>query len=94
MTTAGAKVSGDDPIPFEKWIEITEAQNAASQQGIDAGTVLKQYGMTIGDWSNVSAWWSQKFNANAMSMFEEYTRLSDKYREKFATGSTNADIAF
>lgn len=79
-------VTGQDPVPFEKWIEITEAQSAASAQGIDAATVLKSYGMTPAQWGTIGGWWSQKFNANAMKMINEYTALSEKYKAKFARG--------
>jgi hypothetical protein len=87
-------VAGDEPIPFEKWIEITEAQRAGSQQGMDAAAILKSYGMTPGDWGTVGGWWSQKFNANAMKMINDYNRLSEKYKQKFAKGFSADKIDF
>jgi hypothetical protein len=87
-------VEGKDPIPFEKWIEITEAQNAGSQQGMDAAAILKSYGMTPADWGRVGGWWSQKFTANAMTMINEYNRLSQKYKEKFSRGFSADKIDF
>jgi hypothetical protein len=77
-------VDGKPPITMEKWIEITEAQSAASQRGQDAASVLKRYGMTPADWGVVGGWWSQHFNANAMKLIGEYNRLSDHYKKKFA----------
>lgn len=87
-------VDGDEPISFEKWIEITEAQGAASSRGMDAAAVLQSYGMSPADWGRVGGWWSQKFNANAMKMINEYNRLSEKYREKFASGFSADKIDF
>jgi len=87
-------VGGKEPIPMERWIEITEAQSAASQQGIDASTVLTSYGMTPADWGMAGGWWSQHFNANAMKLLPEYNRLSDKYKAKFAKGFSADSIDF
>lgn len=87
-------VAGKEPIPMERWIEITEAQSAASQQGIDASTVLKSYGMTPADWGTAGGWWSQHFNANAMKLLPEYNRLSDMYKAKFAKGFSADSIDF
>ncbi len=87
-------VVGKDPIPFEKWIEITEAQSAAASQGMDAATVLKSYGMTPADWGTIGGWWSQKFNANAMKMIGQYNELSGKYKEKFSAGFSADKIEF
>ena len=79
-------VGGQEPIPFERWIEITEAQSAASQQGIPAAQILQSYGLTPADWGTIGGWWSQRFNANAMKLINEYNRLSEKYKAKFARG--------
>lgn len=79
---------------MEKWIEITEAQSAASRQGLDAATVLASYGMTPADWGVGGGWWSQHFTANAMKLMPEYNRLQEKYKEKFASGFNADDIEF
>ena len=77
-------VGGAPPIPMESWIEITEAQNAASQRGEDAAALLVSYGLTPADWGVVGGWWSQHFNANAMKLIGEYNRLSEHYKRKFS----------
>ncbi|MCZ6603278.1 MAG: hypothetical protein O6952_09750 [Planctomycetota bacterium] len=89
-------VGGDEPIPFERWIEVSEAQSAASQQGVDASTVLKNYGMTPADWGTAAGWWGQQLAQNAMNadFMENYNKLSEQYREKFSAGSADADIEF
>ncbi len=79
-------VAGADPISFERWIEITEAQSAAASHGLDAATVLKSYGLTPADWGTAGGWWSQKFNANAMKLIGQYNELSTKFKAKFAGG--------
>jgi hypothetical protein len=86
LDASRSDVEGKEPIPFERWMEITEAQSAASQQGLDAAAVLQSYGMTPADWGRAGGWWSQRFNANAMTMIGEYNRLSSKYKERFSSG--------
>lgn len=78
--------AGEDPVSFEKWIEITEAQSAGANQGLDAAAVLKSYNLTPAEWGTIGMWWGQKFNANAMKLMNDYNRLSDVYRAKFARG--------
>lgn len=87
-------VSGKDPIPFEKWVEITEAQGAAAAQGMDAAAVLKSYGLTPADWGTIGGWWSQKFNANAMKLIGQYNELSQHFKDKFAQGFSADKIEF
>jgi len=77
-------VAGDPPIPMESWIEITEAQSAASQHGEDPVELLASYGLSPADWGVVGGWWSQHFNANAMTLIGEYNRLSEYYKRKFS----------
>jgi hypothetical protein len=87
-------VEGQEPISFDRWIEIGEAQSAGARQGLDAAAVLKSYKLTPAEWGTVGGWWSQKFNANAMKMIADYNRISEKYREKFATGFAADSIEF
>ncbi len=89
---------GDMPIPFEKYVEIMEAQNALTAQGEDAQAVLKKLGITVLDWSNLGAWFSAYISDNAMrndgAVHKEYTRLSEKYKAKYATAKADMDISF
>ncbi len=89
---------GDMPMPFDRYVEIMEAQNALTSQGQDAQSVLKKLGITVMDWSNLGAWFSAYINENAMrndgAVHKEYTRLSEKYKAKYATAKSDADISF
>ena len=90
MMTPGAGVEGTaEPFSFERWIEITVAQEAGSAQGQDPAGVLAQFGMTAADWGTASGWWSQKFNANAMAMLEDYNRLTAQFRAKYGLQDTD-----
>jgi hypothetical protein len=89
---------GDMPMPFERYIEIMEAQNALTAQGQDAQAVLKKLGITVMDWSNLGAWFSAYINENALrnngAVHKEFTALSEKYKAKYASVKSDADINF
>ena len=89
---------GDMPMPFERYVEIMEAQNALTAQGQDAQAVLKKLGITVMDWSNLGAWFSAYINDNALrndnAVLNEFNRLQAKYKAKYATVKSDADINF
>jgi hypothetical protein len=94
LDASQAGVAGKEPISFERWIEITEAQSAGSRQGLDAAAVLRSYNLTPAQWGTIGGWWSQTFNANAMKMIGDYNRLSEQYKAKFASGFSADAISF
>ncbi len=89
---------GAMPMPFERYVEIMEAQSALTAQGQDAQAVLKKLGITIMDWSNLGAWFSAYISENAMrndgAVHKEFTRLQEKYKAKYASVKSDADISF
>jgi hypothetical protein len=96
--TAQNPGKGELPITLEKYVEIMEAQSALTAQGQDAQAVLKKLGYTVLDWSNLGAWFSAYISENALrndgAIHKEYTRLSEKYKAKYATVKSDADISF
>ena len=86
------------PMPLEQYVEIMEAQNALTAQGQDAQAVLKKLGITVMDWSNLGAWFSAYFSENALrndgAIHKEFTRLQEKYKAKYASVKSDADINF
>ena len=89
---------GPLPMPLEQYVEIMEAQNALTAQGQDAQAVLKKLGISVMDWSNLGAWFSAYFSENALrndgAIHKEYTRLTEKYKAKYASVKSDADISF
>jgi len=89
---------GDLPMPLEQYVEIMEAQNALTAQGQDAQAVLKKLGISVMDWSNLGAWFSAYFSENALrndgAIHKEFTRLTEKYKAKYASVKSDADISF
>jgi hypothetical protein len=88
MTNVGATQSQKPPITLEQWVEIQEAQSAASRRGQDVGAVLAHYGMNPLAWSNASMWWSTHFSQNAMNnggeLHRRFSELSAYFSQRFA----------
>ncbi len=89
---------GEPPISLERYVEAMEAQSALTAQGQDAQSILKKLDMTVLDWSNVGAWFSAYISENGMrnngAIINEYNRLTAKYKAKYATAKSDADISF
>lgn len=89
---------GEMPMTLDQYVEITEAQSATALQGGDASALLKKFGLTVLDWSNLGAWFSAYISENAMknnsAVLNEYNALQAKYKAKYATAKADADIAF
>ena len=56
----GKKEFTEDTYPFEKYIEVMVAMDYLGKQGRDAQDVLKDFGLTVADYSNLSSYWSKK----------------------------------
>lgn len=96
--TGGGQPDGEPPIPLEQYVEISEAQSAASQQGHDATAVLANFGLSVMDWSQIGMWYSQYLNKNMMlngqALFHRFNELTEFYKTKYATGGADEDISF
>ena len=92
---SGSQVSADS-YPFEKYIEAMVAQDVLGKQGRDAQDVLKDFGLTVADYSNISSYWSNKMMTDfsyAMKMQTLMNEYKLKY-ESMGPGDTNKDIEF
>ncbi len=86
MNPGGSVDGSQEPVPFERWIEITVAQDAGAQQGKDPAAVLAEFGITPAEWGTIGAWWGQKFNANAMAMMDDYNKWTAHFQQKYGVG--------
>ena len=84
----------EENFPYEKWVEVRVAQDKITSQGKDAQQVLASFGLTVTDWSNVSAFWSQKTTTDVEKYYKEDVRLTAIYEEKYKAGSVHDDIEF
>ena len=83
---AQAGVGGDlsdEPVSFERYVEIMEAQSAASDRGQDVNEVLASFGISVLDWSNIGMFWSKKQQQEAMKYHKLFTEYSAKYSAKY-----------
>lgn len=88
--------SAAESISFEKYVEAMVAQDVLGKQGRDAQDILKDFGMTVADYSNVSAFWSGKMMSDfslAMKMQTLMNEYKAKYESMSGPGSAS-DIDF
>lgn len=92
---SGAGINAES-IPFEKYVESMVAQDVLGKQGRDAQDVLKDFGMTVADYSNVSSYWTGKMMSD-FSLAAKMAQLDAEYRQKYANmapGNSHNDIDF
>ena len=84
-------------IPFEKYVESMVAQDVLGKQGRDAQDVLKDFGMTVSDYSNVSSYWSGKMMSD-FSLAAKMSQLMEEFKKKYESmqggSASNDDIQF
>lgn len=90
----GAAASAPEPCTFERYVEIMAAQAAWSEQGRDIQAMLKStFGLTILDYSNISAYWSQKQQSDWQRYHREYTEYEAKFKQKYSAPSADDDLS-
>ena len=93
---SGSAPVSPDSCPFEKWIESMVAQDVLGKQGRDAQDVLKDFGLTVGEYSNISAYWNGKIMTD-FSLGMKMQNLMIEYKAKYESmsgGNTHTDIDF
>jgi hypothetical protein len=87
--------SAAESISFEKYIEAMVAQDVLGKQGRDAQDVLKDFGMTVADYSNVSSHWSGKMMSD-FSLAMKMQTLMTEYQKKYEAMKTDShkDLEF
>jgi len=78
---SGSQISPES-ISFEKFVESMIAQDILGKQGRDAQDVLKDFGMTVADYSNVSSYWSGKMMSD-FSLAAKMAQLDAEFRKKY-----------
>lgn len=92
---SGAGISADS-IPFEKYVESMVAQDILGKQGRDAQDILKDFGMTVADYSNVSSYWTGKMMSD-FSLAGKMAQLDAEFRKKYESmkgGDAHGDLEF
>jgi len=97
-----AKTAGSAPdidpeaFTFEKYVESMVAQDILGKMGRDAQDVLKDFGLTVGQYSNISSYWSGKMMSD-FSLAGRMAMLQTQYQQKYESmknTDSNSDISF
>jgi hypothetical protein len=96
---SGAQLNeADAPIPFERYVEVEQAQACGVGQGKDAASILKSFGLTPMSWGQVGGWWSQYISQNAMrnngALHKRYSELQAKYEAQYKAADADSDLSF
>ena len=89
----GTPLAGPEPLPMEKWVEITEyyaAKGGQVKAPADTTRLLQPYGLDFYEWMIVSNWWGRK-RSEAMERGDDqflsrWMALRQQYVAKFASG--------
>src|SRR4029453_15173346 len=91
---SGAGISADS-ISFEKYIEAMVGQDFLGKQGRDAQDVLKDFGMTVADYSNVSSYWTGKMMSDfSLGMKMQSLMDENKKKNEAMKKDPNTDLEF
>ena len=80
----------------KKYIECMVAQDVLGKQGRDAQDVLKDFGLTVADYSNISSYWSGKMMSD-YTLAMKMSQLDAEYRKKYSEmsgGNVHSDLEF
>lgn len=96
---SGAQLDeADAPIPFERYVEVEQAQACGVAQGKDAASILKSFGLTPMSWGQVGGWWSQYISQNAMrnngALHKRYSDLQAKFEAQYKAADADSDLSF
>ncbi len=83
---ATAGVAGDlsaEPMSYERYIEVQEAQSAAAERGEDPIACLAAFGLTPADFGNVGMFWAKKSQQEAQKYYNLFNEYSAKYSAKY-----------
>ncbi len=87
-----------DTFPIEKYAEVSAAMEFLGKQGRDAQDVLKDFGLTVADWSNLGSYWGKKILFSPMGVGIKFQNALMEYRAKYEKqikeDGTHDDIQF
>ena len=90
---ADTPLAGPEPLPFEKWVEISEFYASRSDKMGTPDAITRElapYGLTFYEWNLVSNWWGRKrseaMEGDDRQFLGRWQALREKYRLQFASG--------
>jgi len=95
---ANRDVTMEPPVSYEQYYEYLYEQAYAAKQGKDPVAALKSCGLTIVDWTDLSAFMGYIFTRDAGRNWAKYQdihkRVEAKYAAKYPGVKADLDIAF
>ncbi len=73
----------ESTYPIEKYAEVTVAMEFLGKQGRDAQDVLKDFGLTVADYSNLGSFYTKKIFMSPMGLGMKLQNLIMEYRAKY-----------
>ncbi|MCC6865575.1 MAG: hypothetical protein IT280_05385 [Ignavibacteria bacterium] len=73
----------DNTYPIEKYVEVMVAMDYLGKQGRDAQEVLKDFGLTTADYSNLSSYYTKKIFLSPLGIGMKFQNLMMEYRSKY-----------
>lgn len=88
----------DQTYPIERYAEVTVAMEFLGKQGRDAQDVLKDFGLTVADYSNLGSYYTKKIFMSPMGLGMKFQNHIMEYRAKYEKiiqeDGTHDDIKF
>ncbi len=84
-TAPGPGIPVREPIPLERWVEVSVALEVAQSKGWDSSHLLGNFGMSPADWGNADTWWTQRFQSSTrdQGFLDRYNQLQQYYNEYY-----------
>jgi len=73
----------ESTYPIEKYAEVTVAMEFLGKQGRDAQDVLKDFGLTVADYSNLGSFYTKKIFMSPMGLGMKFQNSIMEYRAKY-----------
>ena len=91
----GSAEVNENTCTFEKYMEAQVAQTVLAKHGRDAQDVLKDFGMTPVDYSNVGMFWMSKMTTD-WTLGTKMEALTKEYTAKYESmgGDSHSDLEF
>ncbi|MEZ4363253.1 MAG: hypothetical protein R3B48_23965 [Kofleriaceae bacterium] len=95
---ANRELSMEPPMTIEQYWEILYEQDYGSKQGRDPIEVLKGCGLTVVDWTDLSAFMGYYMNRTVQRNWQQFNAMHEAVKAKFAAKypgvTTDVDIKF
>jgi len=96
--TASQELSSPLPMPLQQYFDIMFEQSFGCAQGKDAASVLREVGLSVVDWCDLSTFMGYYFERTAGYRSREYSELvtntRNRFQAKYAGVRADVDIAF